>query len=100
MSQYFNIDKECGWCMDKPLRTGERKKQLDNKYKYKQVWQYTLDGQLVTSYDTVPDAAAAVNGNREQIYLAANGGNAKKKRDSAYGYIWRYEPIENTEDKQ
>lgn len=49
------------------------------------VVQYNLDGTLMKEFLSINDAARAVNGYPENIYHAC-----KKKRPSAYNFMWRF----------
>lgn len=49
------------------------------------VSQYTLEGKLVQSFDSILDAASHMNGNTTMICDCCSG-----KIPTAYGYIWRY----------
>lgn len=61
------------------LASGKRRKKL---------YQKTRDGLLVATWTHASEAAASVDGwRRQSITGAANG-----RRQSAYGFIWSYEP--------
>ena len=54
--------------------------------KSKTVYQYSLDGKYIRSYDTIKDALEQTNGSRAGIYRCCNG-----KGNSSGGYLWKYE---------
>lgn len=59
-----------------------------NKGKSISVYQYTLDGNLVAQFESISAAAKAIdksNGGSAQISAVCKG-----KRQSAYGFIWKY----------
>ena len=60
--------------------------------KKKRVSQYTLDGVLIKTFDSMGEAAEEVNGKQSNITAVCNG-----QRKSAYGFIWKY-CAENSEE--
>lgn len=57
-------------------------------YKSKKVLQFDLNGNLIKSWDTVREAERETNIHSSHISRCCNG-----KRKTAYGYIWKYEEI-------
>jgi group I intron endonuclease len=51
----------------------------------KQIYQYSLDNQLLTIYNSVRSAAKALNKSHPSIIMCCKG-----KLKHAHGYIWRY----------
>ena len=64
----------------------QKLREVNLKYK---VLQYSLDGQLINTYQGCVAAAASVQGiNKSQISAACKG-----KNKTAKGFIWKYEPL-------
>ena len=61
---------------------------LNGKELSKQIYQYTLDGELVKVWDSIMDIEIECGFARAAISYCCNG-----KRKTAYGYIWSIEPI-------
>jgi len=51
----------------------------------KRVGQFTLDGELIATYDSIYEAGKAVNSNQYGVSRAVNG-----LRKTHKGYVWRY----------
>lgn len=62
---------------------------LNGKELSKQVYQYTLDGELVKVWDSILDIEIECGFARAAISYCCNG-----KRKTAYGYIWSFEPLD------
>ena len=73
------------------LRMANTNKRLggDNHVSVK-VYQYTLEGEYVNEYDTIREAALAVNGNEQSIGDAAIGNYKSSK-----GFQWRREKFDS-----
>jgi hypothetical protein len=56
-----------------------------NKYKYKSVIQYSLEGKKIAVYPSIQDAAKAVKGFPQLISHAVN-----KRRPTAYKFKWKF----------
>lgn len=60
----------------------------------KKVNQYSKDGVLIKTYESIAEAARVIGGQPQNICHCCNGGAYKngkwKKCISAYGFIWRY----------
>lgn len=54
----------------------------------KKVYQYTLDGELVATYESASEAARQNGYNEGKISMCCNG-----KRKTHKGYKWSYEPL-------
>ena len=69
----WNSGKECPYCQGR------------NNYQAKPVNQYSLDGELIKTWDCISDA-------RKELNLGYSGisKNLHGYRKSAYGYIWKY----------
>lgn len=63
----------------------KKKNPLDFYGKPKTVFQFKLNGECVCEYNTIADAARAVNGNYVSIKRVCD-----KKQTTAYGFIWSY----------
>lgn len=77
----------CSW---KCLRAEEACQQRNSgkKYHYKKIEQYTLDGDLVKTYDNAKEAAAAVNTSPSYIQEICRG--LRNPEHMGRNYIWRY----------
>lgn len=68
----------------------ETRNSNNGKYAEKCVQQYTKDGQFVSEYKSVADAARINNFGQGNISNCCNG-----KLKSAYGYVWKYKEVVN-----
>ena len=58
---------------------------VNTKKRQRMVGKYNNEGNLISSYESIVDAAKSVQGSSSNIGAAARG-----KVKSAYGYIWKY----------
>lgn len=69
-------------------RTYEKRLEIVKKgmpKRLKKINQYDLEGNFIQQYDSLTDAALAVNGSKGNISLVARG-----RYKTAYGYKWEY----------
>lgn len=78
------------WCDGKYNCNYGTRNERGASAKSKQVYQYTKDGSLVSSYPSTNEAERQTGCASTKICACCNG-----KRKSAYGYIWSYTPINN-----
>lgn len=72
-------------------RTYEKRLEIIQKgipKRLKKINQYDLEGNFIQSFNSLTEAAQAVNGSKGNISLVANG-----KYKTAYGYKWKYDNI-------
>ena len=70
-------------------RSSESKEKMSKK-KMKSVWQYTLDGEYVDTYESVKEAANKTKGNLGNIAACC-----RHVVRQANGYFWSYYPIDD-----
>lgn len=75
------------WCTAQYNSAYGTRPQRLAKNNYKSVSQYTIDGKYVATYESIQDAAKAVDGNGSHIGSMCN---KKAHFVSAYGYKWSY----------
>ena len=83
-----NMITNLEWCTSKyNANYGNRNKKCRevNRFHFKQIDQYTLDGVFVKTFETISDAARSVNGDATFISRVAHG-----RANTAYGYIWKF----------
>lgn len=72
-------------------RTYEKRKEVVEKglpKRLKKINQYDLEGNFIQSFNSLTEAANAVNGSKGNISQVANG-----KYQTAYGYRWKYDDL-------
>lgn len=72
-------------------RTYEKRLEIIQKgmsKRLKKINQYDLEGNFIQSFNSLTEAAQAVNGSKGNISQAANG-----KYQTAYGYKWKYDNL-------
>lgn len=72
-------------------RTYEKRLEIVQKgmpKRLKKINQYDLDGNFIQSFNSLTEAANAVNGSKGNISQVANG-----KYQTAYGYKWKYDDL-------
>ena len=72
------------WCYEEDLPNW-KPPALREKKNTKQIYQYSLDGELIETYESVA-SAAKING-YDASYLAKA---ARDRKKTAYGYLWSY----------
>lgn len=76
------------------LSKARKGKMLNNKYRSKEVKQYTLDGMYVATYPSAKEAARQTSFSQCNISRCCNGGFTYKGKhiniNSAYGFKWSY----------
>lgn len=73
---------------------GEPFDKYDTTYKIggaKKVYQFTLDGQYVSSYQSIADAEKCVNPNYQNKIGGSTIGQAIKNNKTAHGFVWSYD---------
>ena len=89
------------WCDNNyNLNYGTHNKNM-SKTLSKRINQYSLDGQLIKSWDTINDASTELKCSKAFIRELCTTGTARKcyrhKFDNLYNYIWRYSDNESTQ---
>lgn len=74
------------WNVGVPITEEQRQKNKEKAHK-KKVAQYTLDGELINTFDSVTDAALSLGDKRKKSNISACCLN---KYDKAYGYKWQF----------
>lgn len=66
---------------------------LDVAYspKKRQVHQYSIDGEYISTYQSLSEAARTVNGRKTGTFI---GAVCRGERDTAYGYRWSFEKVD------
>lgn len=105
-ARYYNIDVTtvCDMCNGYTSRSrkcnyifryqGEEFNKYDITYKIggaKRIYQFTLDGTFVASYQSCSDAEKIVNPNYENKIGGNSIGEAAKNNKTAYGFVWSYD---------
>ena len=79
----------------KKLQSTNIRQSFIDKGMTKPIYQFKLSGELITRYDSINDAAKAVNGNASNIKYTAEG-----KHRYAHGYRWSYNDTIDKEMKK
>lgn len=85
------IRKWCKWynisCKSQDYKNTEVTKKVRQKYVPKKVNQYTLEGELINTFNSPTEASRAIGKERGANHIS---NVCKGKRKTAYGYKWEY----------